>query len=223
MKGGRDSEEERREPGWSCRRARFRRRCSRSRPLALYSSLSLPLPTSLFPSFSLLLSLPLSTSLSTPLSLLPPLSLSLAMSISLSLSLCFFLFGLGSLSLSLSLSLYIYISLCLSFSFSSTCGFGLKNQGGLADEHVHREHAFGARRPVLVWERVPVCKVDVRLPGKVDSNSHEAKPVRLIISMIEWIRTIRLSMKTSLCLHLGADRSSLFGSAYLLQGWGLGS
>ena len=41
-------------------------------------------------------------------------------------------------------------------------------------------------------------KVDVRLPGKGDSNSHGARPVHLIITMIKWIRTSRLSIKNSL-------------------------
>jgi len=31
-------------------------------------------------------------------------------------------------------------------------------------------------------------KVDVRLPGKGDSNSHGARPVHLIIKVIKWIR-----------------------------------
>ena len=41
-------------------------------------------------------------------------------------------------------------------------------------------------------------KVDVRLPGKDDSNSHGARLVDLLISMIKWIRTCRLSKKNSL-------------------------
>ena len=41
-------------------------------------------------------------------------------------------------------------------------------------------------------------KVDVRLPGKGDSNSHGARPVHLIISMIKWIRASRLSIKNFL-------------------------
>ena len=43
-------------------------------------------------------------------------------------------------------------------------------------------------------------KVDVRLPGMGDSNNHGARPVRLIITMIKWIRTSRLSIKNSLSL-----------------------
>ena len=41
-------------------------------------------------------------------------------------------------------------------------------------------------------------KVEVRLPGKENSNSHGARPVHLIITMIKWIRTSRLSIKNSL-------------------------
>jgi len=32
---------------------------------------------------------------------------------------------------------------------------------------------------------------DVRLPGKGNSNSHGARPVHLIITMIKWFRTSR--------------------------------
>ena len=39
-------------------------------------------------------------------------------------------------------------------------------------------------------------KVDVRLPGKWDSNAHGARPVHLVIAMTEWTRTGRLSTKT---------------------------
>ena len=46
----------------------------------------------------------------------------------------------------------------------------------------------------LAWPR----KVDVRLPGKGNSNSHGARPVHLIITMMKWIRTSRLSIKDSL-------------------------
>ena len=34
-----------------------------------------------------------------------------------------------------------------------------------------------------------IRKVDVRLPGKGNSNSHGARPVHLIITMLRWIRT----------------------------------
>ena len=43
-------------------------------------------------------------------------------------------------------------------------------------------------------------KVGVRLPGKGNSNSHGARPVHLVIWMIEWIQTSRLSMNNSLYL-----------------------
>ena len=37
-------------------------------------------------------------------------------------------------------------------------------------------------------------KVDVRLPGKGNSTPHGARPVHLIITMIKWIWTSRLSI-----------------------------
>jgi len=48
-------------------------------------------------------------------------------------------------------------------------------------------------------------KVDIRLPGKGNSKSHGARPVHLIITMIKWIRTSRLSMKNSLSLGLRVE------------------
>ena len=53
-------------------------------------------------------------------------------------------------------------------------------------------------------------KVDVRLAGKGDSNSHGARPDHLIITMIEWIRTSRFSIKNSLS---GACRPARGGPA----------
>ena len=47
---------------------------------------------------------------------------------------------------------------------------------------------------------IVVRKVDVRLPGKGNSDFHGARPVHLIITMIKWIRTSRLSIKNSLSL-----------------------
>jgi len=41
-------------------------------------------------------------------------------------------------------------------------------------------------------------KIDVRLPGRGDSNSHGARPVHLIITMTKWFRTSKLSIKNSL-------------------------
>ena len=43
-------------------------------------------------------------------------------------------------------------------------------------------------------------KVDVRLPGKGNSNFHGARPVHLIITMIKLVRTSRLSITNSLYL-----------------------
>jgi len=49
-------------------------------------------------------------------------------------------------------------------------------------------------------------QVDVRLPGKGNSNSHGARPVHLIITMTKWIRTSRLSIKNSLSLSDLGDK-----------------
>jgi len=62
----------------------------------------------------------------------------------------------------------------------------------------------GARRrswpatPAAACTQSATIKVDVRLPGKGNSNSCGARPVHLIITMIKWIRTSRLSIKNSL-------------------------
>ena len=44
-------------------------------------------------------------------------------------------------------------------------------------------------------------KVDERLPGKYNSNSHGARPVHLTITMMKWIRTSRLPIKNSLSVR----------------------
>ena len=43
-----------------------------------------------------------------------------------------------------------------------------------------------------------------RLPGKENANSHGARPVHLIITMIEWIWTSRLLIKNYLSLQAEA-------------------
>jgi len=59
--------------------------------------------------------------------------------------------------------------------------------------------------------------VDVSLPGQGNANSHGARPVHLIITMIMWIRTSSLSIKNSLSGHL-------IGSLGPLErGWGRGT
>ena len=45
---------------------------------------------------------------------------------------------------------------------------------------------------------ITLRKVDVRLSGKGNSNSHGARPVYLIITMIKWIWSNSLSAKNSL-------------------------
>ena len=43
-------------------------------------------------------------------------------------------------------------------------------------------------------------EVDVRLPGKGNSNFHGARPVHLVITVIKWIRAKRFSIKNSFFL-----------------------
>ena len=62
----------------------------------------------------------------------------------------------------------------------------------------HRSSS-GPSQPAL--DTCTHTKVDVRLPGKENSNSHGARPIHLIITMIKWIRTSRSSKKLSLYLH----------------------
>ena len=61
-------------------------------------------------------------------------------------------------------------------------------------------------------------KVDVRLPGKGNSNFHGARPVHLIITMIKWIRTSRLSIKNSLSVEI--ERCRQAGAMRLAAGRG---
>jgi len=64
-------------------------------------------------------------------------------------------------------------------------------------------HAVEQKLVLLpVHQSVPARKVDVRLPGEGNSSSHRARPVHLIISVIKWNRTSRLSIKNSLSLVL---------------------
>jgi len=48
-------------------------------------------------------------------------------------------------------------------------------------------------------------KVDARLPGKGNSNSHGARPVHLIITMVKWIRTSWLTIKDSLSFVMSSN------------------
>jgi len=57
-------------------------------------------------------------------------------------------------------------------------------------------------------------KVDVRLPGKGNSNSHGARPVHLIITMSKWIRTSRRGPQEGVRGHL-PDRN-LFPKPHFL-------
>jgi len=71
-----------------------------------------------------------------------------------------------------------------------------------------QEFGFGCEEVVLreTFEHLLCRKVDVRLPGKRNSNSHGARPVHLIITIIKWIRTSRFSKNLSLRLLSTCDR-----------------
>jgi hypothetical protein len=58
-------------------------------------------------------------------------------------------------------------------------------------------------------------KVNVRLPGKENSNAHGARPVHLISTKVNWIRASRLSIKSSL---LGSTKGSLWEYHRLVLG-----
>jgi hypothetical protein len=72
-------------------------------------------------------------------------------------------------------------------------------------------------------------KVDVRLPEKGNSNSLGARPVHLIITMIKWFRTSRLSTRNSLSLEVvwppafGVSGSGVWGLDFRrgISGWHL--
>jgi len=54
--------------------------------------------------------------------------------------------------------------------------------------------------------RRPTTRTSAR--GKGNSNSHGARPVHLITTMIKWFRTSRLSTKNYLCLHAAHHQPS---------------
>ena len=61
------------------------------------------------------------------------------------------------------------------------------------------------------WEQGGSQQVDVRPPEKANPNSYCARPVHLIITMMQWIRTSRLAIRNFLSgsrggRGLGADR-----------------
>ena len=60
--------------------------------------------------------------------------------------------------------------------------------------------SHAAQRGLLIVVYVGSRKVDVWLPGKGNPNSRGARPVHLTITIIEWIRTSRLSVKNFLSL-----------------------
>ena len=61
--------------------------------------------------------------------------------------------------------------------------------------------------------------LDVTLPGKWNSNSHGARPVHLIIKMIKWIRTSRLSINNSLSAQSARAAILVPARVPALPGW----
>ena len=52
-------------------------------------------------------------------------------------------------------------------------------------------------------------QIDVRLPGKGNSNLNGVRPVHLIITMIKWIRISRLAIENTLSGRLALQRNRL--------------
>jgi len=63
----------------------------------------------------------------------------------------------------------------------------IKNSLSLAEGRRRTTAGILVKGTVLIFTR----KVDVRLPGEGNSNSHATRPVHLIITMTKWIRTCR--------------------------------
>jgi len=66
-----------------------------------------------------------------------------------------------------------------------------------------------------------IRKVDVRLPGKGNSNSYVARQVHLFITMIKWIRSSRLSRKNSPSTPSGGSGFRI--QVFCLRSWVEGS
>ena len=121
-------------------------------------------------------------------------------------------------------------------SFFSVIGYSFRQ--GRARGSLVRHFRLRTRAPaetLCTGENISSArKVDVRLPGKGNSNSHGARPVLLIITMIKWIRTSRLSIKNILSLFsvfgffLRQGRASDFEIVHIksgsaIPGWGTNS
>jgi len=85
----------------------------------------------------------------------------------------------------------------IDFVYHSTLGLRVITKKGRSPAGVGRRRDGPVRLAVDLFR-----KVDVRLPGQGNSNSHGARTVHLIITMIKWIWTSRLSIKNSLSVDL---------------------
>ena len=77
----------------------------------------------------------------------------------------------------------------------------------------HFNHDVGRESNMCNEFRCGPRKVNVRLPGNGNSNSHGARPVHLIITMIKWTQTSRLSITNSLSSGAGVLRGAARGHA----------
>ena len=108
------------------------------------------------------------------------------------------------------------------------CPYG---DGDISVVSTKRESSFGdglggfADFAQLQVRSLDARKVDIRLPGKGNSNSYGARPFRLIITMIKWIQTSRLPRKNFLSLGVqgagGVAKCRMPGSDQCLDEMGL--
>ena len=93
---------------------------------------------------------------------------------------------------------------------------------GTSNQSVVRESNSYLDTPAL--RGCVVQKVDIRLPGKGTSNSHGARPVHIIITLITWIRIGMLSIKSSFSpphqLPHTASGFMVQGTGFRVQGSG---
>ena len=83
--------------------------------------------------------------------------------------------------------------------------------------------SFPVRQRLLLYPAVSSLhrasrKVDIRLSGKMISNSHGTRPVHQIITMMKWIRTSMLSMKHSLSQSFAPNVRALDGRGHASKG-----
>ena len=117
-----------------------------------------------------------------------------------------------------------YMRLSISSIKSIICGHSLQSCQFLGEiietrrlqGDIHFSCGVPASAETIQHNRFPTKEVDVRLPGKGNTNSHGARPVHLIITMKKWIQTNRLPIKNSLSLIVFRERKFYYTLALLL-------